>query len=71
MTGTMAGGKKAAETNKKKYGENFYREAGRKGGSVSVPKGFAKNPLLAKIAGSKGGKKSKRGPASLYRRAKR
>ena len=63
MAGTKEGGKKAAITNKKKYGRNFYVENGRKGGQNGHTGGFAANPELAKIAGAKGGRKSKRGPA--------
>lgn len=63
MAGTKAGGKKAAETNKRKYGEDFYRENGRKGGRNGHTGGFAANRELASIAGRKGGKISKRGPA--------
>lgn len=63
MAGTKAGGKKAAETNKRKYGEDFYRENGRKGGRNGHTGGFAANRELARIAGRKGGKISKRGPA--------
>lgn len=32
MAGTKAGGQKSAKTNKEKYGDNFYREIGAKGG---------------------------------------
>lgn len=66
MSGTLRGGKRAAITNKEKYGENFYREIGRKGGSKpnTKPKGFAANPALAKEAGRKGGKISKRGKST-------
>lgn len=63
MAGTKAGGRKAAETSKKRYGSDFYATIGRKGGQNGHTGGFAANPELAKIAGSKGGKKSKRGPA--------
>ena len=63
MAGTTAGGKKAARTNKEKYGDNFYREMGRKGGKNGHTGGFAANPELAKIAGAKGGRISKRGKA--------
>ena len=63
MAGTKAGGIKAARTNKKKYGRKFYAEIGAKGGRNGHTGGFAANPELAKIAGAKGGKKSKRGPA--------
>lgn len=63
MAGTKAGGIKAAATNKAKYGEDFYRELGRKGGRNGHTGGFAANPQLARIAGSIGGKISKRGKA--------
>lgn len=66
MAGTVAGGRKAAITNKKKHGNNFYAEIGRKGGKNGHTGGFAANPELAKIAGSIGGKKSKRGPAKKH-----
>jgi general stress protein YciG len=63
MAGTKTGGAKAAATNRKKYGDNFYAEIGAKGGRNGHTGGFASNPELAKIAGAKGGKASKRGPA--------
>lgn len=66
MAGTKAGGKKAAETNKRKYGKNFYVENGRKGGKNGHTGGFAANPELAKIAGAKGGRISKRGKAKKH-----
>lgn len=45
--------------------KDFYRKIGRLGGSAetSEPKGFACNPDLARKAGAKGGKISKRGKA--------
>jgi general stress protein YciG len=60
MGGTVSGGKKAAETNKKRHGEDFYKKIGRRGGQESQGGGFAKNPELARIAGAKGGKVSRR-----------
>lgn len=63
MAGTKAGGRKAAATNKKKYGEGFYAEIGAKGGRAGHTGGFAANPELAKIAGQKGGRISRRGKA--------
>lgn len=63
MAGTPAGGQKAAQTNIKKHGEDFYKRIGKKGGQNGHTGGFASNPELAKIAGRKGGKKSKRGAA--------
>lgn len=63
MPGTKAGGLKAAATNKAKYGEDFYRNIGKTGGSNGHNGGFAANPTLARLAGAKGGRLSKRGPA--------
>ena len=64
MSGTKNGGVKAAETNKKRYGKDFYKKIGAKGGvKTGVKKGFAANPALAAMAGKKGGTKSKRGKA--------
>ena len=63
MAGTKAGGQKAAATNKAKYGKDFYAEIGRKGGRNGHTGGCAANPALAKIAGAKGGRVSKRGKA--------
>lgn len=61
MTGTKSGGRKAAATILAKN-PNFYREIGRKGGSVGGKTGFALNPELARICGAKGGRISKRRP---------
>lgn len=63
MAGTSIGGIKAAITNKAKHGEDFYVRMGRLGGTKSRGGGFAANRELAREAGRKGGKKSKRGPA--------
>jgi len=63
MAGTLAGGRKAAITNKQKYGKDFYARIGAKGGRNGHTGGFAANPELARIAGAKGGKKSRRGKA--------
>ena len=63
MAGTSIGGIKAAITNKAKHGEDFYVRMGRLGGTISRGGGFAANRELAREAGRKGGKKSKRGPA--------
>jgi general stress protein YciG len=60
MAGTLAGGKKAAETNKQRYGAEFYKSIGSTGGQAKVPKGFAVNRELAKRAGQIGGKISRR-----------
>lgn len=61
MSGNKAGGLKAAQTNKAKHGDNFYALIGAKGGRAGHTGGFAANPELARIAGAKGGKISKRG----------
>lgn len=64
MAGTKLGGIKAAETNKKKYGREFYANIGRKGGKACVPKGFAlMDERKVQEAGSKGGAISRRGKA--------
>ena len=60
MPGTAPGGRKAAATNKMRYGANFYMTIGKKGGQVSRGGGFAKNPELAREAGRRGGMASRR-----------
>lgn len=60
MAGTIAGGKAAAATNKKKYGEDFYGRIGRLGGMKGRTGGFFANRELARIAGAKGGRISRR-----------
>ena len=63
MSGNKIWGAKAAATNKARYGNDWYAKIGQIGGRKGHTGGFAANPELAKIAGSKGGKISKRGPA--------
>jgi general stress protein YciG len=41
MAGNVLGGRKAANTNKSKYGVDFYGQIGRKGGKISRGGGFA------------------------------
>jgi len=60
MAGTQAGGKAAAATNKSKYGADFYAKIGAKGGTKGKTGGFYANRELARIAGAKGGKISRR-----------
>lgn len=60
MVGTVSGGKSAGKTNKERYGENYYKELGRLGGSKKVPKGFAMNRELAREAGKLGGRNSRK-----------
>ena len=72
MAGTKEGGRKAAETNYLRHGPEFYRNIGRIGGRNGNTGGFAsdeigKDGLTGKeraiIAGAKGGRISRRGPA--------
>ena len=60
MVGTLAGGRKAAKTNKLKYGKDFYARIGAIGGRNGHTGGFAANPELARRAGALGGRKSRR-----------
>ncbi len=60
MSGTKKGGKAAAATNKRKYGADFYAKIGAKGGTVGRTGGFYANRELARIAGAKGGRISRR-----------
>lgn len=61
MAGTKEGGKKAAATNKKRYGREFYAAIGAKGGRNGTTGGFAADRELARKAGAKGGRISRRG----------
>jgi general stress protein YciG len=60
MAGTKAGAKKAAATNKARHGADFYATIGRKGGTMGHTGGFYANRELARIAGQKGGRVSRR-----------
>lgn len=69
MAGTPIGGKRAAATNKAKYGKSFYAIIGAKGGKKGTKGGFAsekpgKDGLTgrerARIAGAQGGRVSRR-----------
>lgn len=64
MAGTKAGGLKAAAKNLAKD-PDFYAKIGRKGGKASNTGGFAANPELARIAGAKGGRISRRRKANV------
>jgi len=64
MAGTVNGGKKAAAKNLAKD-PNFYAKIGRKGGQNGKTGGFAANPDLARIAGAKGGRISRRRKADV------
>lgn len=60
MAGTKAGGLKAAATNKAKRGADFYARIGAKGGKMGHTGGFFANRDLARTAGQKGGRISRR-----------
>lgn len=60
MVGTKIGGLKARDANLKRYGKDFYKRIGRIGGQNGHTGGFAANPALARIAGAKGGRMSRR-----------
>ena len=70
--GTKEGAKKASITNRLRYGDDFYKKIGSRGGQRGVSGGFAclekgadglTGPERARIAGAKGGSISRRGPA--------
>lgn len=60
MAGTLNGGKAAATTNKKRHGSDFYARIGAMGGKNGHTGGFYVNRELAREAGRKGGRISKR-----------
>lgn len=60
MAGTKAGGVAAAKTNKSKYGPDFYARIGAAGGKKGRTGGFAANRELARTAGARGGRVSRR-----------
>lgn len=68
MAGTKIGGKKCAETNIEKFGKDFYQKMGAIGGSKRTEntkkKGFGSNRELARLAGKRGGRVSRRSKES-------
>lgn len=60
MAGTKEGGQKAAATNKTRHGKDFYAKIGAKGGKLGRTGGFYANRELARVAGAKGGRISRR-----------
>lgn len=60
MAGTKAGAKKAVETNMRRYGNDFYRVIGKKGGENGNTGGFQADPERAKLCGRIGGSMSRR-----------
>ena len=72
MAGTKEGARKAKETIKQRHGADFFARIGEIGGHNGHTGGFASEVVgkdgltgrqRAKVAGSIGGAKSKRGPA--------
>lgn len=59
MSGTREGGLKTARTNMERHGNDFYGRIGGKGGQNGHIGGFS-NRELARNAGAKGGRMSKR-----------
>lgn len=64
MAGTLEGGRKAAKTNKERYGNDHFKRIGAIGGRNGTTGGFATNRELARVAGAIGGAKSKRGKST-------
>ena len=69
MAGTARGGKRAAQTNKERHGEDFYQRIGKLSNASwekngRKPRGFAANHERARAAGRKGGLKSRKGEKS-------
>ena len=69
IAGTLAGGKKAAETNKRKWGSDYYKHIGGKGGKNGKTGGFASEKVdergmtgrqRAEVFGAIGGRISRR-----------
>lgn len=60
MAGNKIGGIKARNKIYESQGNDFYKRIGQIGGRNGHTGGFAANPELAKIAGQKGGKISRR-----------
>lgn len=69
MPGTMTGGRKAAQTNKERYGDDHYKKIGGLGGKKGKRGGFAsdkvgKDGLTGRERAVMWGKKNKRGKAN-------
>ncbi len=63
MPGNAIGGHRAAETNKKRYGKDFYARIGKKGGELGTTGGFAageEGRARARKYGAIGGRISRR-----------
>jgi len=64
MAGTKQGGLKAAQKNKLHHGEDSYKMIGGIGGRKGTTGGFAASRELARKAGAKGGRVSRRGKST-------
>ena len=69
MAGTPQGGKRAAQTTKERYGEDFYQKIGKLANEAwekngRKPRGFAHPSADPRAAGHKGGTKSRKGEKS-------
>jgi general stress protein YciG len=60
MPGNVEGGRKAAATNKQRYGMDYYKGIGRAGGTISRGGGFGTSREHAQAAGALGGAASRR-----------
>lgn len=60
MSGNRIGGLKAAQSNKTKFGENFYARIGKIGGAKGHTGGFYGDYERARVAGTRGGRTSTR-----------
>lgn len=63
MAGTIEGARKAKARIIARYGEDYFKKIGHKGGSISRGGGFAADHELAARAGRIGGRISRRGPS--------
>lgn len=61
MPQTKEGARKAAATNRLRHGDDFWKRIGQIGGRKGTTGGFQKGSELAREAGRKGGKVSRRG----------
>ena len=78
MAGNAKGGHQAAKTIRARHGRDFYVRIGRLGGMKSRHGGFASTKVgkdgltgsqRAKLAGARGGSKSRRGKTTAVRRS--
>lgn len=65
MAGTKASAKKTAATIMRRYGNDFYRVIGKKGGENGNTGGFQADPERARLCGRIGGSMSKRNDKRL------